>query len=214
MTYRIQLTYPIESHTVHKTNNAKKAIKKCYHDYRYYNGTKDGIFGVTDLNSGVEYHFEANNSRIRNVQKGGYKGGYKGGAGETVLDVLEKTTKLTGDDPRNLTLPKPQPQIPRCTCMPSCSTTIPRCMSTMCSHNPICGTMPLCSINNYTTSCNHIPQCVSVPQCSSPCTHMPPCNNVPCCNQKTVITTTKPPEPKKPLPQKKVAQTDNWCMYL
>lgn len=210
MTYRFQLTYPIESHTVHKTNNPKKAIKKCYYDYRYYNGTKNGIFGVTDLNNGNEYHYEVGGSRIRPINKNKLQ---SGGNKQTTEYALDVTARINGDPP--IKLPEQPKQAPRpiCSCIPQCSTMIPRCMSTMCNHNPMCNTMPLCSINNYTSCCNHTPSCISVPQCSSPCTHMPPCNNVPCC-QKTIIQQKKPIQIQKKPEQKRPAQTDNWCMYL
>lgn len=56
--YNYQLTFPFIGNKIYKSKSRTKAIDKCYNEYikSEYNNNK--IFGVTDLDSKIEYRFE------------------------------------------------------------------------------------------------------------------------------------------------------------
>lgn len=74
--HRYQLTYPFEGDTIYLSKSPKKAIKRCYHEYKRNinlnndtnknntnkNNTNknDNIFIVTDLDDKIEYKFKIN----------------------------------------------------------------------------------------------------------------------------------------------------------
>lgn len=72
--HRYLLTYPYEGGKVYKARELNDAIKKCYKEFKSLNDIKDGMFGITDLDSDTEYQFKAQNNniyRMKNSQKGG-----------------------------------------------------------------------------------------------------------------------------------------------
>jgi len=71
---RYILTYPIEGQIVHRSDSTKRAVKKCYKEYKKLAGITDGLFAVTDIDSQTEYTFKIKNHKIYNTKKqiGGY----------------------------------------------------------------------------------------------------------------------------------------------
>lgn len=199
MSYRFQLTYPIEGHTVHKSKSGKRAIKKCCNDYRYYNGTKDGIFGVTDLDTGVEYHFQVQEDRIRKVNR--QDGGLRPEDEKPKLDQLsniksqidnlqKNISNLSGQQSTNIekteqllklasvisgNQPKEIPKDP-----PKQTIQVNPCV---CYHYHTYNVQCTCPCHNQRNMCSHTPHCSSVPSCvnTNSCYHHPHCNNKPLC---------------------------------
>jgi hypothetical protein len=66
---RYQLTYPVEGSTIHLSKSSKKAIKKCYKDYTDLDTFENGMFGVTNLDTGVEYHFQLSKNKLHKLHK-------------------------------------------------------------------------------------------------------------------------------------------------
>lgn len=238
MAYRFQLTYPVEGHTIHKSNDIKKIIKKCCNDYRYYNGTEEGVFGITDLNKGVEYQFKVKGSRIRKVEGLALVGGKE----QEVCDTLGKLISIVDDEAKGEkikaecmksykqapSIPPPTPLCPSpcsspppppCSHKPGCAT-IPKCINeTTCNHNPTCSYQPLCMVNEYSNYCSHSPPCINISRCISPCVHIPPCYGAPSCMVERSpppppVISRPPPSPPPPLPSRPSSHPPNYCLFL
>ena len=59
--HSFQLTYPVIGNKIYRSKSKEKAINKCYQEYKLlqYN-LQENIFGVTDLDKKIEYHFKIN----------------------------------------------------------------------------------------------------------------------------------------------------------
>jgi len=74
--HRYLLSFPFEGGKIYKANKLNDAIKKCYKEFKNINDIKDGMFGITDLDSNVEYKFKAENNTIFKLKnKESLKGG-------------------------------------------------------------------------------------------------------------------------------------------
>nr|QBK88614.1 MAG: hypothetical protein LCMiAC01_02920 [Mimivirus LCMiAC01] len=62
-----QLTYPHEGKTIYRIGSIEKAAKKCYKEFKYLTDIKEGMFGVTDLDTDAEYYFRAKNKKLYQV---------------------------------------------------------------------------------------------------------------------------------------------------
>lgn len=65
---RYQLTYP-NIGKIHKENNARNAIKKCYRDYKNLTDIPEGIFKVANLDTGTFYLFKKDNKKVKMINK-------------------------------------------------------------------------------------------------------------------------------------------------
>jgi hypothetical protein len=64
-----QLTYPYEGSTIYRSKSFKKAVKKCYKDFKDLNDMKEGIFSVTDIDKNVEYQFKVKNNKLYKMEE-------------------------------------------------------------------------------------------------------------------------------------------------
>lgn len=76
---RYLLTYPVEGQIIHKSDSTKRAVKKCYKEYKKLSGDPGGLFAVTDLDSETEYMFKIKGHKIYDMrEKYDMEGGYNG----------------------------------------------------------------------------------------------------------------------------------------
>ena len=66
--HRYQLTYPYEGKIIYRISSIKKATKKCYKEFKYLTDIKEGIFGITDIDTDTEYYFRAKNTNKKTGQ--------------------------------------------------------------------------------------------------------------------------------------------------
>ena len=64
-----QLTYPYEGSTIYRSKSFKKAIKKCYKDFKDLNDMKEGMFSVTDIDKNIEYQFKVRNNKLYKMEE-------------------------------------------------------------------------------------------------------------------------------------------------
>lgn len=61
--YNYQMTFPIESHKIHKSKSLKKVVKKCYNEYKKITDLNEGIFCITNLDKDIEYKFKVKKNK-------------------------------------------------------------------------------------------------------------------------------------------------------
>jgi len=64
--YKYQLTYPFQGTKIYKSSSKSKAIKNCYREFLHLGDINDGLFYVTNIDSGEEYHFQINHHQFEN----------------------------------------------------------------------------------------------------------------------------------------------------
>lgn len=70
---RFLLTYPHRGNVIHKSKSLKKAVKKCYNEFKNINDINEGLFAVTDLDDNIEYKFKIKNNKIYHMKKNNHK---------------------------------------------------------------------------------------------------------------------------------------------
>jgi hypothetical protein len=68
---RYMLTYPFDGSTIHKTRSFKKAVKKCYKEFKEMNNISEGTFCITDMDRSREYQFKVSNHKIYTMGQSG-----------------------------------------------------------------------------------------------------------------------------------------------
>lgn len=68
---RYMLTYPFEGSTIHKTKSFRKAVKRCYKEFKNMNDIPEGLFSITDLDKRKEYQFKVSDHKIYTLKQSG-----------------------------------------------------------------------------------------------------------------------------------------------
>ena len=73
--YRYQMTYPYESTKVYRSKDFDRVVRKCYNNYKTFDGMEYGMFCVTNLDKNIEYKFKVNNDKILRLSNDNKHGG-------------------------------------------------------------------------------------------------------------------------------------------
>lgn len=73
--YRYQMTHPYESTVVYRSKDFDKVVRKCFNNYKTFDGMEYGMFCVTNLDKNIEYKFKVNNDKILRLNDNNKQGG-------------------------------------------------------------------------------------------------------------------------------------------
>jgi hypothetical protein len=66
--HKFQLIYPFKGDKIYESKSKKKAIKKCYQEFKFLNDNDNGIFTVTDINKNKDLSFKIINKNNKKKQ--------------------------------------------------------------------------------------------------------------------------------------------------
>jgi hypothetical protein len=98
--YRYQLTYPFEGSKIYKSKKLSKIVKKCYNEYKKNNDIGEGLFCITNIDKGVEYHFGVKNKKIKK-----HKSQFGGESKNLEENDVRKDLEFLGEDKNNVNDP-------------------------------------------------------------------------------------------------------------
>ena len=58
------MTYPYESTKIYRSKDFNSVVRKCYDNFKTFDGMEYGMFCVTNLDKNIEYKFQVNKNKV------------------------------------------------------------------------------------------------------------------------------------------------------
>ena len=93
---KYRLTYPLYGNKIYESKSFDKAIRKCYHEFKQMSDLHEGMFVVTDIDNKIDYTFEINSKKLKNLVTKNNINAVKHDIDTTNLNIINNTNKQTG----------------------------------------------------------------------------------------------------------------------